>query len=30
MERVYIKHYRVINVVLALTLLECVYSILAG
>lgn len=27
-QKFYLKHYRVINVVLALTLLECVYSIL--
>lgn len=28
MQRFYLKHYRVINIILALTLLECIYSIL--
>lgn len=27
-QRVYLQHYRPINIILALTLLECVYSIL--
>lgn len=27
-QKVYLKHYRVINIILALTLLECVYSML--
>ena len=27
-QKFYLKHYRIINIVLALTLLECVYSIL--
>jgi cysteine/O-acetylserine efflux protein len=27
-QKFYLKHYRVINILLALTLLECIYSIL--
>lgn len=27
-EKFYLKHYRIINIVLALTLLECIYSML--
>ena len=26
--RIYLRHYRLINIILAVTLLECVYSIL--
>ena len=29
-QKAYAKHYRLINTILALTLLECVYGILAG
>ncbi|MDE7242407.1 MAG: LysE family transporter [Oscillospiraceae bacterium] len=28
-QKVYLRHYRLINIILAITLLECVYSILA-
>ena len=27
-QKVYLRHYRLINIILAVTLLECVYSIL--
>jgi len=27
-QKYYLKHYRIINVILALTLLECIYSML--
>lgn len=27
-QKIYLQHYRAINIILALTLLECVYSIL--
>lgn len=27
-QKIYLRHYRLINVILAVTLLECVYSIL--
>ena len=29
-QKIYLKHYRPINIILALTLLECVYSILTA
>ncbi|MCI8596927.1 MAG: cysteine transporter, partial [Lachnospiraceae bacterium] len=27
-QKIYLRHYRLINIILAVTLLECVYSIL--